>query len=224
MTRTNEDAAVARDQGENVTGGDDVVAGLAAVDRDRHGARAVARRNAGGDAFACLDRGGEGGFVPRAVVAAHQFEPQFLDAVPGQRQADEAAAVGDHEIDRVGGRHLRRDDQIALIFAILVIDQDEHPAVARFGDNFFGGGHRRQVAAVREPVFQLAQRVGGGVPAGRFQIAQAVGVKARCTRQAGTGHGPVVDDGTDTVDELCGHATHVSHCNVTVNQDITLRD
>ena len=45
-----------------------------------------------------------------------------------------------HEVDRVGRGELRGDDEVALVFAVLVIDQDEHPAVAGFLDQFLGGG------------------------------------------------------------------------------------
>src|SRR3546814_6595982 len=79
----------------------DVVAALARVDRHGNGARAVARRNARRHTLARLDRSREGGFVPRAVLAAHQFEPERVDARLGQRQADEAAAMRRHEVDRV---------------------------------------------------------------------------------------------------------------------------
>ena len=96
--------------------------------------------NAGGDAFARLDRDGEGGLVARAVVAAHQRQAELLDAVAGQRQADQAARVAGHEVDRVGRGELRGDDQVAFVLAVLVIDQDEHAAVARFLDQFLGGG------------------------------------------------------------------------------------
>ena len=65
-------------------------------------------------------------------------QPQRVDALLGQREADQAAAVARHEVDRVGRRHLRRDDQVALIFAVVVVDEDEHAAVARFVDDRFG--------------------------------------------------------------------------------------
>ena len=69
------------------------------------------------------------------VVLRHQRQAQLLDALARQRQADQAAAVLGHEIDRLGRRHLRRDDEIALVLAVLVVDQDEHAAVARLLDD-----------------------------------------------------------------------------------------
>ncbi len=53
----------------------------------------------------------------------------------GQGEADQAAAVLGHEVDDFRRRHLRRDDEIALVLAILVVDENEHPAVARFLDH-----------------------------------------------------------------------------------------
>ena len=44
--------------------------------------------------------------------------------------------MGRHEVDRIGRRHLRGDDEIAFVLAILVVDQYEHAAVARFLDDF----------------------------------------------------------------------------------------
>ena len=75
----------ARDQREHVTGADDVVRPLGRVDRDRNRPRPVGRADAGGHALARLDRGGEGGFHPAAVGAAHRLQPERLD--PLEREA-----------------------------------------------------------------------------------------------------------------------------------------
>ena len=64
--------------------------------------------------------------------------PSWSTRCLGQRQADQAAAVLGHEVDRVGRRHLRGDDEVALILAVLVVDQDEHAAVARLVDDLLG--------------------------------------------------------------------------------------
>ena len=48
--------------------------------------------------------------------------------------------MGCHKIDRIRGRHLRRDHQIAFVFAIFVIDQNEHFAVACGIQNIFDWG------------------------------------------------------------------------------------
>jgi hypothetical protein len=55
-----------------------------------------------------------------------------------QREANEAAGVLCHEVDDVGCRHLRRDDDVAFVLAVFRVDEDEHAPVARVLDDFFG--------------------------------------------------------------------------------------
>ena len=69
------------------------------------------------------------------LVLRHRLQTERVGAVLGQREADQAAAVPRHEVDRLGRGHLRRDDEVALILAVVVVDQDEHPAVARLVDD-----------------------------------------------------------------------------------------
>jgi hypothetical protein len=72
-----------------------------------------------------------------------------LYPLAGERQADQPAPVHGHEVDRLGGRLLGGDDQVALVLAVLVIDQDDHAAGGDVGDDFLGCGQRGvQVDAV----------------------------------------------------------------------------
>ena len=43
--------------------------------------------------------------------------------------------MGRHKVDGLRGRHLRGDDEIALILTILIIDEDKHFAIARILNN-----------------------------------------------------------------------------------------
>ena len=45
-----------------------------------------------------------------------------------------------HEVDGVGRRELRGDDEVALVLAVLVVDQHEHAAGARLVQQLLGGG------------------------------------------------------------------------------------
>ena len=131
-------AALARHQREDVARRDDVVAAALGIDRDGDGSCAVVRGNPGGDPLACLDREGERRLMPRAVMRAHQWQPELLHALAGKRKADQAARMARHEVDRVGGGELRRHDEIAFVLPVLVVDQDEHPAIARLLDQLLG--------------------------------------------------------------------------------------
>jgi len=50
--------------------------------------------------------------------------------------------VPGHEIDYLGCDLLGGADQIALIFAIFVVNDDDHLAVADIGDSFFNSRNR----------------------------------------------------------------------------------
>ena len=180
--------------------GDDVRLALRPVDRDADSARPVGCGNAGGDAFAGLNRDSEGGLVAGAVVAAHQFQAELFDAFAGKRQADQSAAVGSHEVDRVRSCHLRGDNEIALVLAVFVIDQDEHAPVARLVDDFLDRHEHRPVVVGEQEVVELAEGFSGGVPTVFSAIAQRVGVKSGSAGEAGLAHAALGDDQADSLD------------------------
>jgi hypothetical protein len=91
-----------------------------------HRARPVGGGDAGGDALGGLDRNGEGGAVRCLVVARHQRQAELTAARFGQRQADQAAAVGGHEVDGLGRDVLGGHHEVALVLAVFFIDQDDH--------------------------------------------------------------------------------------------------
>ncbi len=51
-----------------------------------------------------------------------------------------------HEVDNLGGRFLRRDDEIAFVLSVFVVDENEHAALTRVLDHVFD---RRQPTWVR---------------------------------------------------------------------------
>ena len=109
-----------------------------------------------------------------------------------------------HEVDRVGRRHLGGDDEIALILAVLVVDQDEHAAVARLVDDLLGGRHHAATAAGEE-FLELAERVGGRIPVRIAELAQRVGVEAGGAGEAGAAHLAGGDDVAEAIDQESAH-------------------
>ncbi len=140
MARAHQGSPFARHQREHMTRRRDVVARRLGVDGNRDRVRAIGGRDAGRDPFPRLDRDGESGLVARAVLLAHEAEAELFDARPAECEADQAACVTGHEVDRIRGRELRRNDEVALVLPVLVIDEDEHAAVARFLDEVVGTG------------------------------------------------------------------------------------
>src|SRR5439155_9547779 len=74
--------------------------------------------------------------VHRAVARHHRQEVQALGVRLGDRHADEAAAELRHEIDFFRGDELRGENQVALVLAILVVDEHGHAAGLELGDDF----------------------------------------------------------------------------------------
>jgi len=74
----------------------------------------------------------------------HRIEPQPAGVVACDRRADDARGVADDECHLIGGAQRRRDDQIALAFAIIVIGDDHEFAMGEGLQHFLDRiGHLR---------------------------------------------------------------------------------
>ena len=133
LSGADQNAAAAGAQREDVAGTDEVGGGGAGVDGGADGMGAVGGRDAGGDAFSCLDGFGESGAEAGGVLLRHGKEAQVVGALLSEGEADEAAAVAGHEVDGFGGNVLGGQGEVALVFAILVVDHDDHAAQADVG-------------------------------------------------------------------------------------------
>ena len=90
---------------------------------DRRGAvvRRDARRRAVPEVHAHRERGA----LALGVVRLHLAEVELAGALGGDRRADQARGVVEEERDLVGRRRLGRHDQVALVLAVLVVDDDD---------------------------------------------------------------------------------------------------
>ena len=80
--------------------------------------------------------------VPYGVLLSrrHLRQAELPAALLGQRQADQAAAMLGHEVDRLRRHVFGRHDEVALVLAVFFVDQDDHAASLQFGDDLGGGG------------------------------------------------------------------------------------
>ena len=125
-----QDAAGARPEREDMAGLDEVVGALASG-RSRPGscARGRAAEIPVVDALARLDRDGEGGAERRLVALGHRPEAELVAPLAGEAEADQAASVRRHEVDRLGRRELRGDREVALVLAVGGVDDDDELAL-----------------------------------------------------------------------------------------------
>ena len=70
-------------------------------------------------------RDGERGAHGRRVLGDHHADLQLVQPLAGHRHADEAAPVRGHEVDRLRRRLVGGHDQVALVLAVLVVDDQQ---------------------------------------------------------------------------------------------------
>ena len=130
LSRADQHAALASAEREDVPRLHEVGRPRRRVREDVNGARAIGRADAGRDALAGVDadreRGPETGLVPRD----HLREVELLHPLRRHRHADDAARVLADERDVLRPAALRRHDEVALVLALLVVEDDDHPSAA----------------------------------------------------------------------------------------------
>ncbi|MNZ56689.1 hypothetical protein D3C78_746410 [compost metagenome] len=123
-------------QREDVPGTGEVVRLGGRIGQGVEGQRAVGGGNAGAGTVTVIDADGEGGLVRLGVGLDHQRQLERIEALAGQRDADQAAAVADQEGHLRGRDGVGGDDQIAFVLAVGVVDHDDEFAA---GDGGKGG-------------------------------------------------------------------------------------
>ena len=103
------------------------------------GGGAVVGRNSGGAPGEKIDGDGEGGAEHRGVLLDLMVKAELLAAAYGERSAKLATGIGDHEVDMLGGDLLGRDDEVALILTVFVVDHDNKLSPAECLDGFGDG-------------------------------------------------------------------------------------
>ena len=130
-TRKNGLKGLAGAQGVDVTRAAQVGGARGGVGQRADRGRAVVDRDARGAPLAQqIDRDGERGAQQRGVVGLHHVEFELGATLLRKRCAEHAAALLEHEVDDLGGDLLGGDDEVALVLAVFVVDDDHHLAVA----------------------------------------------------------------------------------------------
>src|SRR4029077_11697260 len=119
-----------------------------------------------------------GGFVP----LRHLGQAELLARLAGQAEADEGPRVCRHEVDRIRRGELRRDDEIALVLALGIVDDADHLPVADVLDRRLdrrergdGGAHDSLAATRRSTTFPstLASRLSSSPGSRRPSVVTA---------------------------------------------------
>lgn len=140
MSGAAEYAAIFGDEGEDVAGAGVVAAFGFGFGHVGDAGSAVVSRDAGGTAEADeVDGDGEGGLVEGCIFLHHVAEVEFAGAGFGDRRTDEAATEFGHKINYSGVDEFGGADEVAFIFAVFVIDDDNNFALADVFERFLDG-------------------------------------------------------------------------------------
>ena len=137
MAGAHQHAAFLGDQRKDVARPHEIGGAAVAVGERAHRVAALLGRDAGGETVAHVDRDREGGAERRVVERHHGIEVQALGFLRRQRRADDAGGVADDERHLLGRAERRRDEQIALVLAVVVVGDDHDLALGEGGDNGF---------------------------------------------------------------------------------------
>ena len=122
-------------QGKNMAGLHQIGGHRFRGDSRLHGARPVGGADAGAHALCGFDGYGERSAVFGAVASGHGRQRQPLAAFAGEGQTNQPAPEARHEIDRLSTDMVRRQDQIAFVFAVFLVHQNHHAPGAQFGND-----------------------------------------------------------------------------------------
>ncbi len=135
MARAHQHAALARDQRKHMAGPDEIAGAAVVVGERAHGVAAFLGRDAGGQAMLDVDGDGEGGAEGRVVFRHHRIEMQTARVLDAERRADDARGIADDERHLLRRAQRSRDEQVALVLAVVVVGDDHDLA---FGEGLDG--------------------------------------------------------------------------------------
>ena len=84
---------------------------------------------------------------------------QFYCLLLQNRSAQDAAGVTNHECHSLGCGLARSHDEIALVFAVVVIDHHDHFTLSNRGESFFDGVKNSWVGVVAHGLVALSKTV-----------------------------------------------------------------
>ena len=127
MSRAAQHTALDRPQGEDVPRAAEMRGLCLRVNQHLHRMASLKRRDAR-CGIVGVDADREGSLVIVRIVLHHLTDLEFIETAAHDRRANESACVRRHEIHMLGCERLGSDDNIALVFAILIVHNNEHLA------------------------------------------------------------------------------------------------
>ena len=139
MSGALKNAAVFGPQGENVPRLDKVFGNGDRVGQDADGLSAISGANSGGNALGGVDTNLKVGAKRVPVFGDHFFNAELSEPLLRGRAADKAAPEFSHKVDGLRSDGLGRQDEVALVFAVGVVHNDDHFAGVNVAEDVWDG-------------------------------------------------------------------------------------
>ena len=98
---------------------------------------AIVNRDSGGAPFELVDGDREGGAEHRGVFCNLGHQVEFFAARDGKGRAEHSTSVFEHEINLLGCYFFSSHNEVALVFAVFVVDHNHHFACFEISDCAF---------------------------------------------------------------------------------------
>lgn len=131
MSGAPQHASSARPEGEDVARSAQFLGPGVRVDERLYGHGPVLRADSGGASFAHqIDADCKWGFKGGIVSVDHELKLELVTAVFNERGTNQTASFHGHEVDHLRGCKPGCGNEVALIFAVFIVDHDDHFAPA----------------------------------------------------------------------------------------------
>ena len=151
VARPAQHTALLGPQRDHVAGLGEIVGRAGRVGQQAHGGGPIGCGDPGPHPVAGVDGDGVGGAVLVLVHRVHRQQPEPVADGPVQRHAQVSRRVAHHEGDEFGRGHLRGEDKVTLVLAVLVVDDDDGLTRRDIGDRPFDGvqpGHPARLSGM----------------------------------------------------------------------------
>src|SRR4051812_29408090 len=163
VTSALQDSAWSRAQRKYMTRLNQVLGNSRWFCHDSDGLGAIRSTNSGCDALRSIHANLEIGLKRFSILLDHSFNPELLKSFGNSGHTNQPSSVFGHEIDGLRRYELSSHEQIAFIFTVGIVDDNDHLSLLQVMDNGFYGieflRHRRSQASGKAPVYQR-QRTG----------------------------------------------------------------
>lgn len=129
------------DEREDMAGLDEIFGAGSGIGEYADCGGAIGGADPGGDAASRVDGHGEMGGERFPVFADHSGKAETFGRLGGDWSADETAGMSGHEIDHGRGNAGRGGDEIAFVFALAIVGNNDEGSIGEFAGGVFDGSH-----------------------------------------------------------------------------------